>query len=96
MVSGNQTNLIAFALALALVFGVSLSGVVLADEMPLDEIVVEGKYLSIDKVNSVKTPTPILDVPQSLTILTAEQMEKQAFQNLGDVVRYTPLSLIHI
>ena len=90
MGSGNQTNLIAFALALALAFGVSLSGVVLADEMPLDEIVVEGKYLSIDKVNSVKTPTPILDVPQSLTILTAEQMEKQAFQNLGDVVRYTP------
>ena len=41
MGSGNQTNLIAFALALALAFGVSLSGVVLADEMPLDEIVVE-------------------------------------------------------
>ena len=26
----------------------------------LDEIIVIGKYLSIDKVNAVKTPTPII------------------------------------
>jgi len=56
----------------------------------VDEIIVEGRYLSIDKINSVKTPTPILDVPQSLSILTEEQIKNQAFQNFGDVLRYTP------
>ena len=56
----------------------------------MEEIVVEGRYLSIDKVNSVKTPTPILDVPQSLTILTESQLKEQAFQNFGDILRYTP------
>ena len=56
----------------------------------IEEIVVQGKYLSIDKVDSVKTPTPILNVPQSLSILTEEQMQQQAFQNLGDIMRYTP------
>ena len=61
-----------------------------ADEGTIEEIVVQGKYLSIDKVNSVKTPTPVLDIPQSLSILTEDQLKKQAFQNLGDVVRYTP------
>jgi catecholate siderophore receptor len=41
-------------------------------------------------VNSVKTPTPILDVPQSLTVMTSVQIEQQSFQNIGDVLRYTP------
>ncbi len=56
----------------------------------VDEIVVKGRYLSIDKLNSVKTPTPVIDVPQSLSILTSEQIQEQAFQNFGDVLRYTP------
>lgn len=55
-----------------------------------DEVVVTGQYLSIDKVNSVKTPTPLVDIPQSLSILTSEQIQAQAFQNFGDVLRYTP------
>ncbi len=60
------------------------------DTQGVEEVFVQGRYLSIDKLNSVKTPTPILDVPQSLTILTADQIEEQAFQNFGDVLRYTP------
>ncbi|MEM9621273.1 MAG: TonB-dependent siderophore receptor [Pseudomonadota bacterium] len=55
-----------------------------------EELIVTAKYLSIDKINSVKTPTPVLDVPQSLSILTSEQIEAQAFRNFGDVLRYTP------
>ena len=61
-----------------------------ADDEQIEEIIVEGQYLSIDKLNSVKTPTPIVDVPQSLSILTEAQIEAQAFQNFGDVLRYTP------
>lgn len=70
----------------ALVF----SSAVRADDSEMEEIVVEGRYLSIDKINSVKTPTPIINVPQSLSILTEQQIEEQAFRNLGDVFRYTP------
>ncbi len=55
-----------------------------------DRIVVEGKYLSLDKLNAVKTPTPIINVPQSLSIIDSEQISRQAFANLGDVLRYTP------
>lgn len=55
-----------------------------------DEIVVTGQYLSIDKVNAVKTPTPIINVPQSLTIITADDIAEQSFLNLGDITRYTP------
>lgn len=66
-----------------------VSGAVQAQEN-IEEIIVEGKYLSIDKINSVKTPTPILNVPQSLSIVSSAQIEEQAFRNIGDILRYTP------
>jgi catecholate siderophore receptor len=75
-------SLIAAALGLA-------AAPVLADAT-IEELVVEGRYLSDDRVNSVKTPTPILDVPQSLSILTERQIEDQSFASIGDVLRYTP------
>lgn len=56
----------------------------------IEEVLVQGRYLSLDKIDAVKTPTPIIDVPQSLTILGEQQIEDQAFQGMGDVLRYTP------
>jgi catecholate siderophore receptor len=56
----------------------------------IEEVLVQGRYLSLDKVNAVKTPTPLVDVPQSLSILGERQIEDQAFQGMGDVLRYTP------
>lgn len=61
-----------------------------ANAETIDEIIVEGRYLSIDKLNAVKTPTPLIDIPQSLTIISSEQIEQQAFTNIGDITRYTP------
>lgn len=55
-----------------------------------DEIIVKGRYLSIDKLNAVKTPTPIINVPQSLSIISSDQIEEQAFTNFDDILRYTP------
>lgn len=56
----------------------------------IEEITVDGRYLSIDKMNAVKTPTPVIDVPQSLSIISSRQIEEQAFRSVGDVLRYTP------
>lgn len=53
-------------------------------------IIVSGKVLYSDQVNAVKTPTPIIDVPQSLSITTADQIIKQGFDSIGDIVLYTP------
>ncbi|MGC6511153.1 MAG: TonB-dependent receptor [Parvibaculales bacterium] len=55
-----------------------------------DEIVVEGRVLYSDQVNALKTPVPILDVPQSLSIVTGEEIKMRNFRELGDIVRYTP------
>ena len=56
----------------------------------LEEIVVVGRYLYTDQVNALRTPTPIIDVPQSLSIVTADQITLQGFTSLGDIVNYTP------
>lgn len=56
----------------------------------IDEIIVEGRYLSLDKINAVKTPTPIIDVPQSLSIISADQILRQGFNSVSDLVLYTP------
>ncbi len=56
----------------------------------IDEIVVEGRYLSLDKLNAVKTPTPVIDIPQSLSIIGKAQIAAQGFTNISDLTRYTP------
>ncbi len=53
-------------------------------------IVVTGQVLQSNEVNSVKTPTPIIDVPQSLSIVTSEQITQQGFDSIGDIILYTP------
>ena len=56
----------------------------------VDEIVVIGKHLYTDQVNALKTPTPIIDVPQSLSIVTADQITQQGITSIGDIINYTP------
>ncbi len=56
----------------------------------IEEIVVRGQILYRDQVNALRTPTPIIDVPQSLSIVTAEQITQQGFTSIGDIINYTP------
>ena len=62
----------------------------LYSDEPVEEIVVKGKVLYSDQVTALKTPTAIIDVPQSLSIVTDEEIRKQGIRELGDIVRYTP------
>jgi len=56
----------------------------------VEEIVVKGKVLYSDQVTALKTPVPIINVPQTLSIVTDDEIRKQGFRELGDIVRYTP------
>ena len=56
----------------------------------IEEIVVKGKVLYSDQVKALKTPTAIIDVPQSLSIVTDADIRKQGIREIGDIVRYTP------
>ncbi len=59
-------------------------------ELRQDEIIVTETYLANEKFSGTKTQTPIIDVPQSLSVVDSEKIREQAFTNIGDVLRYTP------
>ena len=63
------------------------------DYLPSD-IVVRGQradgYRNDDGSSAMKTPTPILDVPQAVTAITSDQLEDQNIRQLGEALRYVP------
>ena len=65
-------------------------GPVLAENSEFEEILVKGRVLQSDQMNALKTPTLIINVPQSLSIVTDEDVRKKGFKEIGDIVRYTP------
>ena len=56
----------------------------------VEEIVIKGNVLYSDQVNALKTPVPVLDVPQTVTIVTDDDIRSQGFREIGDIIRYTP------
>ncbi|MDR9453776.1 MAG: TonB-dependent siderophore receptor [Wenzhouxiangella sp.] len=61
------------------------------DDQINDRVTVQqDQYLSVNEAQSVKTPTPIIDVPQSLTIMTAEEILARGFDSIGQIIDYTP------
>ena len=60
------------------------------EKVQIESLVVEAKFLSPTKVNSVKTPTPIIDVPQSISITTSEQITQRGITSIGEIIDYTP------
>src|SRR6185503_14775558 len=45
--------------------------------------------------SATKTPTPLLDVPQSVTVVTSELIKDQMMMSVGDVMRYVPGVTVH-
>jgi len=76
--------------ALSLTMAVPLAVAQSPNEEGISEIVVQGRVLYNNRVNALKTPTPIIDVPQSLSIVTADQILQQGFTSIGDIINYAP------
>ncbi|MBX9661998.1 MAG: TonB-dependent siderophore receptor [Novosphingobium sp.] len=55
-------------------------------------IVVTGHVDSYrsDTAAGIKAPTPLIDVPQSVTVITREQLDDQGVTQLTDALRYVP------
>lgn len=53
-------------------------------------IVEAGGYQTDVIAGATKTLTPLRDTPQSITVVTREQIKDQSFQSISDVVNYIP------
>ena len=56
----------------------------------LEEVVVKGKVLYQDQVSALKTPVPILNVPQTVSIITDKEILTNGFTNIEDIIRFVP------
>src|SRR5262249_2019829 len=52
--------------------------------------VIGTDYRTLAVSSATKIATPLRDVPQSITVVTQDQIKDQQMLSLGDVVRYTP------
>ncbi len=82
------------------------TGGVVSGDMPttLDELHVQGEgglraepqdgvtvgYLTKQTRSATKTATPLIDTPQSVTVVTQQQIRDQGFQSIGEAIRYVP------
>lgn len=76
-----------------LVIFLNLNNRVLAaddDIYELDDFVVKEQFLFKDQVNALRTPTPVINVPQSLSITSSDEIELRGFNSVSDIVNYTP------
>jgi outer membrane receptor for monomeric catechols len=66
---------------------------VAAESAEGEQIVVEGqrdRYGVRNISSATRTDTPLKDVPQAVSIITAEQIDDQAMRSVADVLRYVP------
>ena len=47
-------------------------------------------YLATNSVTATKTDTPLIDIPQTINVVTREQLDDQAHHSLADILRYIP------
>lgn len=58
------------------------------DEPPL--ILDDEAPLLATEMTAFRTDTPLIDIPQSVSIFTEERIDDQGFTSLGEIVDYTP------
>ncbi len=81
--------------ALTTILMLTTAGVAHAEDATIDgqAIIITGKidgYRTIDTTSGTKTSTPILDVPQTINVVTDEQIRDQAIRSVADLVRLLP------
>jgi catecholate siderophore receptor len=52
-------------------------------------------YNATRTTSATKTDTPLRNIPQSITVVTDEQIKDQGFQSIGDISRYVPGVIVH-
>lgn len=64
-----------------------------AEDIDAATIIVTGQsegYVATNSVTATKTDTPLIDVPQTISVVTRQQLDDQAQHSMADVLRYVP------
>jgi len=89
------TRLLAGAATAVLATGMPALAAEAEDNADIDgrTIIVIGEndgYVATSSATATKTDTPLRDVPQTISVVTREQLDDQAQHSIADVLRYIP------
>lgn len=88
-----RLSLLASTVVAGLSMAVPVQAEAMADAADAPAIIVYGvpDGYDIEKTRSAtKTETPLIDVPQTVTVLSREQLDDQGVESLNDALRYVP------
>lgn len=74
---------------------IALTAPVLYAQSPDDTDVLESSTVLADEApaktfTGLKTETPLIDVPQSVSVITADELDAQGLDSIADIIDYTP------
>lgn len=90
-INPNKSRALRVACAVAAI-GAGMAGAAEAQTTTADTITVVGQrsYRTTESSSSTRTDTPLIDVPQAVSVVTQAELRDRAAQNLADTVRYVP------
>ena len=73
----------------AMVLGLGTAA--LGDEQPgaIEQVTVTGQRVAQDSAVATKTDTPLIETPQSVSVISGAEIDLQGAQSLGEALRYT-------
>lgn len=99
---GRTARLSVSYVALMLASAVIVSGALAQEALPTIDVESTGGdkngtvgYLATRTSTATKSDTPLINVPQSITVLTKDFIKDQNFQSIGDAIRYVPGVIPH-
>jgi catecholate siderophore receptor len=93
MANGRQVGLNAFLIAAGIAPAHAQEDIRSDPPMAVDRITVVGERFDYgdDSISSAtKTDTPLIDIPQSVTVITDDFIKDQGMRSMADLVRYVP------
>ncbi|MFT6673060.1 MAG: catecholate siderophore receptor, partial [Afipia broomeae] len=99
---GRTARLSVSYVALMLASATIVSGALAQEALPTIDVESTGGdkngtvgYLATRTSTATKSDTPLINVPQSVTVLTKDFIKDQNFQSIGDAIRYVPGVIPH-
>jgi catecholate siderophore receptor len=90
---GHSSEMRLLLASTAIALALPLAAFAETESTELEPLLVTGAtrgYIATDSVTATKTDTRLLDLPQSVSVVTRAQLDDQALYSLGDVLRYVP------
>lgn len=65
-------------------------GSVTVTDSAINEAEAQTSYKISRSISATRTDTPLIDVPQTINVVSVKQIEDQAANSIGDAIRYVP------